>query len=343
MTLFFANDYSKGAHPKVLEKLVETNMKIEVGYGFDTYCDSAKEKIRKACGKKDAEIFFLTGGTQTNATVIKSLLRPYEGVIAVNTGHISTHEAGIIEAGGHKVIELNNYNGKLNVDDVREYINTFYKDANRTHMVMPGMVYITYPTEYGTLYTKEELNNLYKVCKEYDIPLFVDGARLGYGLMARECDITFQEFSSLCDVFYIGGTKIGALCGEAVVFSNTKIIPQNYTTFIKQMGALLAKGRLLGVQFDALFTDNLYFEISKHAIDMAELLKETLKEKGYKFFLDSPTNQQFVVIKNEAAKELEKKMKFAYWEKYDNNNTIIRFVTDWATQKEDIEKLIDVL
>lgn len=343
MTLFFANDYSRGAHPKVLDKLVQSNMEIEVGYGFDSYTNSAKEKIKKACAKSDAEIFFLVGGTQTNATVIKSLLRSYEGVIATNTGHISTHEAGIIELGGHKVIELANYEGKLRASEVREYLETFHDDANKTHMVLPGMVYISYPTEYGTLYSKKELEELYEVCQDYNIPLFIDGARLGYGLMSKECDMTFEEFTNLCDVFYIGGTKVGALCGEAIVFSNPKYVQQNFVTIIKQMGALLAQGRLLGIQFDALFTNNLYFEISKHAIEMAEILKHGLKEKGYKFFVDSPTNQQFIIIENSKLSELEERVKFAKWEKYDNTHTIIRFVTDWATKKEDVEKLVELL
>ncbi|AXI27103.1 low specificity L-threonine aldolase [Gemella sp. ND 6198] len=343
MTLFFVNDYGRGAHPKILEQLTQTNLESEYGYGMDSYSELAKEKIRLACEKEEAEIYFLVGGTQTNAVVIKSLLRSYEGVIAANTGHISTHEAGAIEYTGHKVIELPNYNGKLRAEDVEEYFDTFGKDANLMHMVKPGMVYISYPTEYGTLYNKEELTALHTVCKKYNVPLFVDGARLGYGLMAKECDITFKEFTDLCDVFYIGGTKVGALCGEAVVFTNKTIIPANYITIIKQAGALLAKGRLLGVQFDTLFTDNLYFNISKHAIEMAELLKKGLKDKGYKFYIDSPTNQQFIIMENRRMEKLKKTVQFAKWEKYDDSHTIIRFVVDWSTKKEDVEQLIKIL
>ena len=206
MILHFNNDYSRGAHPKVIDKIVQTNMLLECGYGFDSYCSSAKNKIKKSCGKRDAEVYFLVGGTQTNATVIRSILKQCEGVIAPDTGHISTHEAGIIEVGGHKVIELTNYEGKLRAIDVKNYIDNYNKDEIKMHMVRPGMVYITFPTEYGTLYSKKELEELYDVCKENNIPLYVDGARLGYGLVTKECDMTFNEFSNLCDIFYIGGT-----------------------------------------------------------------------------------------------------------------------------------------
>lgn len=266
-------------------------MHLEPGYGFDSYCSSAKNKIKESCGKRDAEIYFLVGGTQTNATVIRSILKQCEGVIAPDTGHISTHEAGIIEVGGHKVIELTNYEGKIRAIDVKNYIDNYNKDEIKMHMVTPEMVYITFPTEYGTLYSKKELEELYDVCKENNIPLYIDGARLGYGLVIKECDMTFNEFSNLCDIFYIGGTKVGALCGEAVVFSNKSCVPNNFPTLIKQMGGLLAKGRLLGVQFDALFIDDLYFEISRNAIKMANRLKRNLKSKNYKFLIDSPTNQ----------------------------------------------------
>ena len=341
--LFFVNDYGKGAHKKVLEKIIESNDSVEFGYGFDSYSKSAKNKIREACGKEDAEIHFLSGGTQTNMIVIKSLLRSFEGVIAADSGHISVHEAGAIEHSGHKVIELKNYNGKLRAEDVKNYLETFHADSNKAHMVMPGMVYISYPTEYGTLYSKKELEELYSLCKNYEIPLFIDGARLGYGLAADECDIDLPTLANLCDVFYIGGTKIGALNGEAVVFSNKKYCPANFMTIIKQNGALLAKGRLLGAQFDALFTDSLYFDISKHAIEMANILKKTLVEKGYRFYIESPTNQQFIILENSKLEELEKKVKFAKWEKYDDNHTIIRFVTSWATKKEEVEKLIELL
>ena len=340
MTLFFNNDYSRGAHPKVIEKILETNMQVELGYGFDSYCSSAKDKIKKSCGKEDAEIYFLVGGTQTNATVIRSVLKQCEGVIAPDTGHISTHEAGIIEVGGHKVIELKNYEGKIRAIDVKNYFKNYNKDEIKMHMVRPGMVYITYPTEYGTLYSKDELKELYDVCKENNIPLYEDGARLGYGLVARECDMSFNEFANLCDIFYVGGTKVGALCGEAIVFLNKSYVPNNFPTLIKQMGGLLAKGRLLGVQFDALFTNDLYFKISKNAINMANILKTNLKANNYKFFINSPTNQQFIILENEKIKKLQKFINFSIWENYDENNSVIRLVTDWSTTEEDINKLI---
>lgn len=340
MTLFFNNDYSRGAHPKVIEKILETNMQVELGYGFDSYCSSAKDKIKKSCGKEDAEIYFLVGGTQTNATVIRSVLKQCEGVIAPDTGHISTHEAGIIEVGGHKVIELKNYEGKIRAIDVKNYFKNYNKYEIKMHMVRPGMVYITYPTEYGTLYSKDELKELYDVCKENNIPLYVDGARLGYGLVARECDMSFNEFANLCDIFYVGGTKVGALCGEAIVFLNKSYVPNNFPTLIKQMGGLLAKGRLLGVQFDALFTNDLYFKISKNAINMANILKTNLKANNYKFFINSPTNQQFIILENEKIKKLQKFINFSIWENYDENNSVIRLVTDWSTTEEDINKLI---
>lgn len=340
--LSFECDYTTGAHPKILERLMETNLEPAPGYGADEYCESAICKIKKACGKEDAEVFFLVGGTQTNQTVISTMLLPYEGVIAATTGHVSVHEAGAIEYTGHKVLTIPQYNGKIKADDLLEYLKAFYADETYTHMVNPGMVYISYPTEYGTIYSKDELNNIYEVCKEYSLPLFVDGARLGYGLMSHEADISLQELASLCDVFYIGGTKVGAICGEAVVFTHGNA-PKGFFTQIKQHGALLAKGRLLGVQFDTLFTDNLYMEISKHAILMADKLKEVFEGKGYRFFLDSPTNQQFVILDNDKLSELSDKVAFSIWEPYDENSTVVRFATSWSTTAEDIAKLSELL
>ena len=260
--LYFLNDYSEGAHEKVLQHLIDTNMEQLPGYGTDHYCEEAKEKIKKACGCEDAEVFLLTGGTQTNQIVIDTMLQPYEGVVASSCGHVNTHEAGAIESTGHKVLTVPHKNGKLDADDLREYVQTFYADASHDHMVFPGMVYISHPSEYGTLYTKNELERLSAVCREFDMPLFLDGARLGYGLMSPKCDITLPELSQLCDVFYIGGTKVGALFGEAAVFTKHNM-PRYFSTIAKQHGALLAKGRLLGLQFDTLFTDDLYFRISK--------------------------------------------------------------------------------
>lgn len=338
----FESDYTTGAHPRILQRLVETNMEVMPGYGSDDYCKAAGEKIRNACGCPEAEVFFLTGGTQTNAVVISSMLEKYEGVIAAKTGHVSIHEAGAIENTGHKVLELPQSDGKLDASDLEQYIKQFYQDENYEHMVFPGMVYISYPTEYGTLYTKEELTKLYRVCREYHIPLFIDGARLGYGLMSRSGNLSLPDIAELCDVFYIGGTKVGALCGEAVVFTKNNR-PKHFLTLVKRQGALLAKGRLIGIQFDTLFTENLYFEISRHAIDMAEKLKEIIKEKGYRFYLESPTNQQFVILDNTKLEELKKQIRFGFWEKLDDEHTVVRFATSWSTTEEDLEHLRKIL
>ena len=340
--LFFVNDYCEGAHPAILQKLLETNMEKLSGYGTDKYCDSAKEKIRKACGCPDADVFFLVGGTQTNATIIGSVLNRYEGVLAAQTGHVSCHEAGAIEYTGHKVLTLPAENGKIKAESITDYVETFYGDESHDHMVFPGMVYISFPTEYGTLYSKKELQEIYEVCKKRDLPLFVDGARLGYGLASSENDVTLEELAQLCDVFYIGGTKVGALCGEAVVFTNRRT-PKYFVTQIKQHGALLAKGCLLGIQFDTLFTNDRYFKISEHAIYMAEKLKQLFAEKGYRFYLDSPTNQQFIILENEKLQELSGKVDFSIWEKQDAEHTVVRFATSWSTQEADIEYLSTLL
>ena len=340
--LYFVNDYCEGAHPAILQKLLETNMEKLSGYGTDKYCDSAKEKIRKACSCPDAEVYFLVGGTQTNATIIASVLNRYEGVLAAQTGHVGCHEAGAIEYTGHKVLTLPEKNGKISAESITDYVETFYGDANHEHMVFPGMVYISYPTEYGTLYSKKELEELSSVCRKYKLPLFLDGARLIYGLVSKETDVTLHDIARLCDVFYIGGTKAGLLCGEAVVFTG-KCMPKHFLTRVKQHGALLAKGRLLGVQFDALFTDDLYLAIGKNAIETAAVLKEGLKKKGYQFFIDSPTNQQFVVLENSRMEELKKDVQFGFWEKADDSHTVVRFATSWATRMEDVQKLLSLL
>ena len=340
--LSFENDYSEGAHPKILQRFIETNMEQVPGYGNDPYCESAKEKIREACNCPEAEIFFLVGGTQTNAVVIDSMLQAYEGVVSAQTGHVNAHEAGAIEYTGHKVLSIPQYEGKMKASDLEAYLKTFWQDESHEHMVFPGMVYISHPTEYGTLYSKQELTDLSAVCRRYEIPLYLDGARLGYGLMSKSTDVTLPDIAELCDVFYIGGTKVGALCGEAVVFTKHNM-PKYFVTHVKQHGALLAKGRLAGVQFDTLFTDNLYFEISRHAIEMAELLKQGLAEKGYTFHLDSPTNQQFIVLDDEKYNELQKQVRCCFWEKPDDTHTVVRFATSWATPKENIDKLMELL
>lgn len=340
--LNFESDYIQGAHPKVLQRLVETNMEALSGYGADAYCDSAKKKIAEACGIPDADIALLVGGTQTNQIVIDTTLKPFEGVVAAKTGHVATHEAGAIEYTGHKVLEIPGYEGKMKAEDLDRYVSDFFNDENHEHMVFPGMVYISFPTEYGTIYSKKELTEISNVCHKFNLPLFIDGARLGYGLMSSDCDLTLPEIAELCDIFYIGGTKVGALCGEAVVFTKNNQ-PAHFVNLTKKHGALLAKGRLLGIQFDALFTDNLYFDISKNAIKMADKLKAALAKAGYKFLLDSPTNQQFVVLENEKIKALAEKVKFSFWEKIDDTHTAVRFATSWATTEEDVDKLIELI
>lgn len=340
--LSFESDYIQGAHEKILERLAETNREPLSGYGNDRYCESAKEKIRKACGCEEAEIFFLMGGTQTNMLVISSLLKSYEGVVAAQTGHVSLHEAGAIEHSGHKVLTIPGHEGKIDAVELAAYLKAYWEDANHEHMVFPGMVYITHPTEYGTLYTTAELTAIAGICGTYKIPLFLDGARLGYGLMSRETDVTLPMIAALCDVFYIGGTKVGALCGEAVVFPK-KNMPPHFMTMAKQKGALLAKGRLLGVQFDTLFTDDLYFTVSRHAIDMAEMLKQVFREKKKRFFLDSPTNQQFLILEDAEIERLREQVAFEIWERYDETHTVVRFATSWATEPEDVERLRELI
>ena len=334
----FESDYIQGAHPEILKKLIETNMEALSGYSTDKYCASARERIKQACGREDADVYFLVGGTQTNQVVISASLKLYEGVISAVTGHINAHEAGAVEFIGHKVLPLTNHKGKIDADELNNYVENFYADDNHEHMVFPGMVYISHPSEYGTLYSKKELQRISEICKKYSMQLFIDGARLGYGLMSNDTDVTLKDIADLCDIFYIGGTKVGALCGESVVFTHNNA-PKHFMNTVKQHGAMIAKGRLLGIQFDTLFTNDLYFEISKHAINMAEKLKNILKEKGYRFFLDSPTNQQFIILENNQMEELKKNVRFGFWEKYDDNHTVVRFATSWATTEEDILKL----
>ena len=338
----FNNDYNHGAHPEILEALRAVNDNSFGGYGEDEWCKKAADLIRERVHCPDAAIHFFPGATQANFIVIASALSSVQSVIAADTGHISTHEAGAIEASAHKVLAIPHKNGKVTAKAVKQYFADFYADGNHEHMVFPGMVYISHPTEYGTLYSKKELEELSIVCHEYDAPLYLDGARLGYGLVSEENDVTLADIASLCDAFYIGGTKVGALCGEAVVFPKNNA-PKHFMTTVKQHGALLAKGRVLGVQFDTLFTDNLYFEISKNAIKTADTLKQALKEKGYTFYIDSPTNQIFLVLEDERLKELEQKVAISFWEKADDNHTIIRLATSWATKEEEIKALIEIL
>ena len=340
--LSFESDYIEGAHPLILDAIVKSNMEALSGYGADKYTQSAKEKLANLCGVPDCQIQFLTGGTQTNQIVIDTMLRQFEGVVAARTGHINVHEAGAIEYTGRKVLTLPSHAGKLNADELDSYISDFYADGSCEHMVFPGMVYISHPTEYGTLYSKAELESLSAVCRKNKIPLYLDGARLAYALASRQTDVTLKDIASLCDVFYVGGTKAGALCGEAVVFTKNNM-PLHFEHLVKKHGALLAKGRLLSIQFDTLFTDNLYFELGKNAIDRAEELKSLFREKGFEFFLDSPTNQQFIILENSQIEKLKEKVKFSFWEKYDETHMVVRFATSWATTPEKIEELRAIL
>ena len=334
----FTCDYSEGAHPKILERLTATNFEQLPGYGTDHYCESAKEKIRAACEAPEAEVFFLVGGTQTNSTIIAAMLADYEGVVSAETGHIGVHEAGAVEYTGHKVLTIPSHHGKIDPKELRDYLEAATTDPNYEHMVFPGMVYISFPTEYGTIYSKAELEEIHGIAAHYGLPLMIDGARLGYGLTSPACDLTLPELASLCEVFYIGGTKVGCLCGEAVVCPRGNA-PKHFYTITKQHGAMLAKGRVLGIQFDTLFTNNLYFEISRHAIDMAMQLKELLRQKGCTFFIDSPTNQQFIVLENKKIEELGKHVAYDPWDRVDPDHTAIRLATSWATQPEQLEEL----
>lgn len=340
--LYFACDYAEGCHPKVLDAIVRTNMVSTPGYGDDLFCDEAKEKIRKYINCPQADIRFLVGGTQTNQVVIDSMLMNCDGVVAASTGHVAVHEAGAIEYSGHKVLEIPGHEGKIHADELRQFLVDHYNDDSCEHMVNPGMVYISYPTEYGTLYSKAELEDISSICKEYELPLFVDGARLAYGLAANESDLTMAELAEICDVFYIGGTKVGALMGEAVVFTKGNT-PKHIITQIKQHGALLAKGRLLGVQFGELFTDDLYLEMGKHAIEMASIIKKALDEKGYSFYINSPTNQIFIIVENDKLETIGKEIVYSFWEKYDEHHTVIRLATSWATNIDDVKALIEKL
>jgi len=338
----FSSDYIEGCAPEILKRFEETNLVQQTGYGVDIWCTSAEKRIQKAVGNDKAEVFFICGGTQTNLIVIDSLLRSYEAVIGVSTGHINGHEAGAVEATGHKIINLTSHDGLMDAGELKAYMEEWAGDGSREHLAKPGMVYISFPTELGTLYSKQQLLDIKAVCREYGMPLFVDGARLGYGLASKSCDMTLEEFAAIADVFYIGGTKVGALCGEAVVFSCIPA-PEDFFTIVKRRGGIMAKGRVLGIQFDELFKDDLYMRLSRHCMDMAYLLKDCFVKKGYELFVDSPTNQQFVILDADKLEELEKEFVFSRWGKLPDGRWACRFVTSWATPKENIEKLAERL
>ena len=345
--LSFESDYTEGAHENILRRLAETNLEQTPGYGLDHYCDSAKSRIREAFGLPEADIFFLTGGTQTNATVIAAMLHEYEGVVAVSSGHINVHESGAVEYSGHKIFALPSHQGKMDAGELKVFLEGFFGDGNRDHMVFPGMVYLSFPTELGTLYSRAELEAIHSLCGRFGLSLFIDGARLGYGLMSSANDVPVRDLGGLCDVFYVGGTKVGALFGEAVVFPRGNA-PAHFFTTVKQHGALLAKGRILGLQFDTLFTDGLYFEIAKHADEMAALLKGIFIEKGYRLYLDSPTNQQFFVMSRGQVAALMQKVRFEIWDSLDASDAAsalcsVRFVTSWATTEANVQSLRKIL
>ena len=340
--IYFDSDYMAGAHPEVMERLMKTNGEHTTGYGTDAYTERAKALIREACGTPDARVFFLVGGTQTNATVIDGVLDRHEGVLAAESGHINVHESGAIEATGHKVLTLPSHEGKVKAEEVRDYIRNFYSDETYEHMVAPGMLYISFPTEYGTVYSLNELKMLREVCHRHHIPLYIDGARLAYGLAAAGSDVGLKDIARIADVFYIGGTKVGALFGEAVVVTNPALL-KNFFPLVKQHGALLAKGRLLGVQFETLFTDNLYLRIGQKAVRLAIRIKEAFLKHGFNTVIDSPTNQQFFYLPNLVIDSLRRQIDFDYWGPRGEEYSTVRFVTSWETTDSDVDSLVEVL
>ncbi len=340
--IYFQCDYAEGCHPNILAALTETNLTQTPGYGMDPICDAARDAVRRACGRPDADVHFLVGGTQTNVTVIDHILRPWQGALSPDTGHINGHETGALEATGHKVLTLPNANGKITARQVDEYCKAHYSDAAQEHVVQPGLVYISFPTESGTLYTKAELQELNAVCKQWELPLFIDGARLGYGLMSPECDVTLPELASLCDVFYIGGTKCGALFGEAVVITGEKL-KKDFRYSIKQHGGMLAKGRLLGIQFRTLLEDGLYFDICKQAVDYAMEIRKAFQSKGVEMYGTSMTNQQFPILTERQLAVFDGKFAYEYWGRYDETKHIVRFCTSWATTRDNVNALLETI
>lgn len=334
----FECDYTEGAHPRILELLVQTNMEQTAGYGEDEYCEKARKLIKKKCNAPESDVYFLVGGTQTNATVISAVLRPHQGVVSASTGHINVHETGAVEATGHKVISIPSDDGKITAEQLNALCKEHWDDVNYNHTVQPGMVYLSFPTENGTLYTKKELMDIKSVCLEYDIPLFVDGARMGYGIMSEKCDLTLEDMAELCDVFYIGGTKQGFLFGEAVVITKNSI-KKDFNYIIKRHGGLLAKGRLLGLQFAAMLEDDLYFSLAKKADEFALKIRKAFEEKDIEMFYDSYTNQQFPLLSDQQYEALGKEYAFSFWGKSGDKN-IVRFCTSWATKEEAVTALL---
>ena len=338
----FQCDYNEGAHQRILDRLMETNLEQTVGYGEDHYCAEARNTIRNVLGRNDVDVHFLVGGTQANATVISSVLRPHQGVLCAGSGHINVHETGAIEHGGHKVLAIPAVNGLLTAKSIREAMEEHLAEDGPEHTVQPGMVYISFSSEVGTVYSLEQLKEISSVCSEYGLPLFIDGARMGYGLASEGCDVTLSDITSLADIFYIGGTKQGALFGEAVVIVN-EALKKDFRYFIKQNGGMLAKGRLLGIQFQTLFEDGLYFELSRHAVSLALRIRDAFAEKGYEFLVESPSNQQFPILPNDVMESLSKDFLFSVWKKVDASHTAVRFCTSWATSENAVSALISAI
>lgn len=338
----FQCDYNQGAHPRIMERLLETNLEQTVGYGEDHYCAAAREAISTAIGRTDVDVHFLVGGTQANATVISSILRPYQGVLCATTGHINVHETGAIEHGGHKVLAVNAKDGLLEAEQIRKAMELHYAEDGPEHTVQPGMVYISFSSELGTVYTLQQLREISSACREYGLPLFIDGARMGYGLASEGCDVTLQDIAELADVFYLGGTKQGALFGEAVVIVNDAL-KKDFRYFIKQNGGMLAKGRLLGLQFLTLFEDGLYFRISQHAVRQALRIRDAFESKGFEMLVHSPSNQQFPILDNDTMSRLAENFLFSVWQKIDESHTAVRFCTSWATDEKAVDSLINAI
>jgi len=337
MDLFLC-DYSEGAHPKILEALARTNLEQTHGYGLDPHCDRARELIRRACQAPDAAVHFLVGGTQANMTVIAAVLRSHQGVLCADNGHINVHETGAVEATGHKVLPLPGREGKMTAAQIEAAVQAHRSDANFEHLVQPGMVYLSHPTEYGTLYSLAELTAISRVCRRFQLPLFVDGARLGYGLTAEGSDVTLPDLAGLADLFYIGGTKVGALFGEAVVITNPALAA-DFRYCIKQRGGMLAKGRLLGIQFESLFEDGLYFDISRRANVLAYRVRDIFQKNGYPMLFPSPTNQQFPILPDEDYARLSQSAEGEFWCRVDQTHSAYRFCTSWATSEDAVERL----
>ncbi len=338
----FDSDYLEGCLPQILQALEDTNLEQTSGYGLDPHCERAADLIRKACGAPSADVHFLVGGTQTNVTVIASLLRPYQGVLCAESGHINVHETGAVEHSGHKVIALPSEDGTITAAQISRAVIDHYADESHEHISQPAMVYISFPTEKGTIYSLDELESISDVCHKHHIPLFVDGARLGYGLACDSCDVTLKDIASLADVFYIGGTKQGALFGEAVVFTDPGL-SRDFRYNIKQNGGMLAKGRLLGIQFETLFTDGLYLKAARNAIDRAMEVRSAFKARGVDFFVESPTNQQFPVLPDKAVEYLRRSFSFETWARVSPGMTAVRFCTSWATPAEAVAALADAV